>query len=303
MIYCIFAIRYCTIRYVERNLYQPVEVLIRNHEIFPIAEHQHSFFEMVYVYEGTGQFYVKESDCKVEEVTYHTHSLFLIPPETTHRFMIDTHSEYVFIRFVLHYVEDYIGKYMAEIFRDPSRSAEISLNESDKKMTSLLFDFIKREEVSRQMGTNYLQQQWLNSILVLVARNIVHETKDNRLSAKYLTINETNPAVYMLQYIQQHIHQPELLRAENLSKTFHLSPDYIGIYFKRNYQETLQQYIGRNRLKMVENLLLNSSMTVKEIAYKMGYTDSCYLVKSFQKVYGMSPLKYRQEHSHSQNLK
>lgn len=287
----------------KENLYQPVEVLIRNHEIFPIAEHQHSFFEMVYVYEGTGQFYVKESDCKVEEVTYHTHSLFLIPPETTHRFMIDTHSEYVFIRFVLHYVEDYIGKYMAEIFRDPSRSAEISLNESDKKMTSLLFDFIKREEDSRQMETNYLQQQWLNSILVLVARNIVHETKDNRLSAKYLTINETNPAVYMLQYIQQHIHQPELLRAENLSKTFHLSPDYIGIYFKRNYQETLQQYIGRNRLKMVENLLLNSSMTVKEIAYKMGYTDSCYLVKSFQKVYGMSPLKYRQEHSHSQNLK
>ncbi|MDB8997677.1 helix-turn-helix domain-containing protein [Parabacteroides distasonis] len=287
----------------KENLYQPVEVLIRNHEIFPIAEHQHSFFEMVYVYEGTGQFYVKESDCKVEEVTYHTHSLFLIPPETTHRFMIDTHSEYVFIRFVLHYVEDYIGKYMAEIFRDPSRSAEISLNESDKKMTSLLFDFIKREEDSRQMGTNYLQQQWLNSILVLVARNIVHETKDNRLSAKYLTINETNPAVYMLQYIQQHIHQPELLRAENLSKTFHLSPDYIGVYFKRNYQETLQQYIGRNRLKMVENLLLNSSMTVKEIAYKMGYTDSCYLVKSFQKVYGMSPLKYRQEHSHSQNLK
>lgn len=53
----------------------------------------------------------------------------------------------------------------------------------------------------------------------------------------------------MLQYIQQHIHQPELLRAESLSKIFHLSPDYIGIYFKRYYQETLQQYIGRNRLK------------------------------------------------------
>ena len=104
----------------KENLYQPVEVLIRNHEIFPIAEHQHSFFEMVYVREGTGRFYVKESGCKVEEVIYHAHSLFLIPPETTHCFTIDTHSEYVFIRFVLHYVEDYIGKYLAEIFRDSS---------------------------------------------------------------------------------------------------------------------------------------------------------------------------------------
>jgi len=174
-----------------------------------------------------------------------------------------------------------------------------------RTLKSLVADlrFIRKEEDNRQMGTNYLQQQWLNSILVLVARNIVHEAKDECLSVKYLTINETNPAVYMLQYIQQHIHQPELLRAESLSKIFHLSPDYIGIYFKRYYQETLQQYIGRNRLKMVENLLLNSSMTVKEIAYKMGYTDSCYLVKSFQKVYGISPLKYRQEHSQSNNLK
>ena len=162
----------------KENLYQPVEILIRNHEIFPIAEHQHSFFEMVYVHEGTGRFYVKESDCKVEEVIYHAHSLFLIPPETPHCFTIDTHSEYIFIRFVLHYVEDYIGKYLAEIFRDSSRQAEISLNKSDENMVFQLFDFIRKEEDNRQMGTNYLQQQWLNSILVLVARNIVHEAKD-----------------------------------------------------------------------------------------------------------------------------
>ena len=302
LLYLCYKILYYFVMWKE-NLYQPVEILIRNHEIFPIAEHQHSFFEMVYVHEGTGRFYVKESDCKVEEVIYHAHSLFLIPPETPHCFTIDTHSEYIFIRFVLHYVEDYIGKYLAEIFRDSSRQAEISLNKSDENMVFQLFDFIRKEEDNRQMGTNYLQQQWLNSILVLVARNIVHEAKDECLSVKYLTINETNPAGYMLQYIQQHIHQPELLRAESLSKIFHLSPDYIGIYFKRYYQETLQQYIGRNRLKMVENLLLNSSMTVKEIAYKMGYTDSCYLVKSFQKVYGISSLKYRQEHSQSNNLK
>ena len=101
----------------------------------------------------------------------------------------------------------------------------------------------------------------------------------------------------MLQYIQQHIHQPELLNTENLAQTFNLSSNYIGSYFKRNFQETLQQYILRNRLKMVENLLINSKMTVKEIAYKMGYTDSCHLVKSFQKYYGISPFKYRKEHS------
>lgn len=282
----------------KENLYQPVEILIRNHEIFPIAEHQHSFFEMVYVKIGTGQCYVKEAGYKVQEVSYHEKSLFLIPPETTHCFTIDTQSEYVFIRFVIHYVEDYIGKYIAEVFRSPSQQMEILLNRQDEDMVSHLFDFIKCEEECKQEGTNYLQQQWLNSILVIVARNIAHNA-----SFKNFLTGEANSSMYMLQYIQQHIHQPNLLNAENLGKTFNLSPNYIGCYFKRNFQETLQQYIARNRIRMVENLLLNSKMTVKEIAYKMGYTDSCYLVKSFQKVYGMPPLKYRQEHSHSTSLK
>lgn len=103
--------------------------------------------------------------------------------------------------------------------------------------------------------------------------------------------------------LQQHIHQPDLLSAENLGKTFNLSPSYVGCYFKRNFQETLRQYVTRNRIRMVENLLLNSKMTIKEIAYKMGYTDSCYLVKSFRKTCGMSPLKYRREHSLGASLK
>lgn len=281
----------------KENLYQPVEILIRNHEIFPIAEHRHSFFEMVYVKTGTGQFYVEESGYKVQDVSYHGKSLFLISPETTHCFTINTQSEYVFIRFVIHYVEDYIGKYIAEIFRSPSQQAEIRLNRQDKDMVSLLFDFIKREEEYKQEGSNYLQQQWLNSILVIVARNIAHNA-----TFKNFSTGETNSSMYMLQYIQQHIHQPYLLNAENLGKTFNLSPGYVGCYFKRNFQETLQQYIARNRIRMVENLLLNSKMTVKEIAYKMGYTDSCHLVKSFQKVYGIPPLKYRHEYAHDTGL-
>lgn len=276
----------------KENLYQPVEILVRSHEVFPIAEHQHSFFEMAYVGTGTGRFYVKEGGYEVQNVSYHANSLFLIPPETTHCFIIDTHSEYVFIRFAIHYVEDYIGKYIAEVLRSPGWQAEISLDEPDEAVVSLLFDFIRREEGCRQEGSNYLLQQWLNSILVLVARNIVHRGG----GGNHFPAGEANGSIGMLQYIQQHIHRPDLLSAENLGKTFHLSPRYIGYYFKRHFQETLQQYIARNRIKRVEDLLLNSQMTVKEIAYKMGYADSGYLVKSFQKVYGMSPLKYRQEH-------
>ena len=66
----------------KENLYQPVEVLTRKHTKFPIDEHQHSFFEMVYVQSGSGSFYVKEGDFKVQQTNYKSHALFTVSPLT-----------------------------------------------------------------------------------------------------------------------------------------------------------------------------------------------------------------------------
>ena len=31
------------------NLYRPAEILVREHERFPIGEHTHSFYELAYI--------------------------------------------------------------------------------------------------------------------------------------------------------------------------------------------------------------------------------------------------------------
>ena len=40
----------------KENLYRPFEILLREHETFPLKEHQHSFFEAVYIASGGGKF-------------------------------------------------------------------------------------------------------------------------------------------------------------------------------------------------------------------------------------------------------
>ena len=42
-----------------------------------------------------------------------------------------------------------------------------------------------------------------------------------------------------------------------------------------------------------EHLLLNTGMTVKEIAAQTGYVDSCCLSRLFVRHYGVTPLQYR----------
>lgn len=66
----------------KENLYEPVEILIREHEIFPIEEHQHSFFEMAYIISGTGTFYIYNKTSEKKEISYSTDTIFLIPPDT-----------------------------------------------------------------------------------------------------------------------------------------------------------------------------------------------------------------------------
>lgn len=274
----------------KENLYQPVEVLTRKHTVFPIDEHQHSFFEMVYVHSGSGTFYVKEGEYKVQQTEYKSHALFLIPPDTIHRFTIDSDCEYIFIRFTPHYAADYLGKHIEQALYASRQQCEMLLNEKNMKTVCSLFGHIEQEVAYPRKYSNYLLQQWLNSILVITAECLMQESvEDNSVMLK------PDKAMYMLQYIQQHIHQPELLKTKALCNTFNLASSYIGTFFKRNFQEDLQHYIVRNRLKMVKNLLTNTTMSVKEIAAKMGYTDSCYLVKIFRANYGLSPLEYRKK--------
>lgn len=273
----------------KENLYQPVEVLTRRHTKFPIDEHQHSFYEMVYVREGSGTFSVREEGCPIRQCRYRARSLFLIPPDTTHRFTITTCSEYVFIRFTPQYAADYLGRRIEQALGAPAEQCVVVLRPEDARTADLLFGFIEAESAAPRECSNPLIQAWLNSILLLVAGHRLQEID------RQLPLSDPHPdkALYMLQYIQQQIHHPERLTCEALGEKFHLAPSYVGPYFKRHFHEELRSYIRRNRIRAAEHLLAESPLTVKEIAARLGFTDAGYLVKSFRAFHTMTPLEFR----------
>ena len=61
----------------KENLYQQVEILLREHDEFPIGEHQHSFFEMTYILEGSGDFCAHTMGSEREWHIYEAGDLFL----------------------------------------------------------------------------------------------------------------------------------------------------------------------------------------------------------------------------------
>lgn len=278
----------------KENLYQPIEILQREHDDFPIGEHQHSFFEMAYIMKGSGHFSARIINHEKECYTYHENNLFLIPPDRIHLFTIDSHSQYIFIRFTRNYISSYIG-YHIEKCLDIQSKFLLSLSDSDAKTLYNLMNMIAQENMFRHNLSELLLQYYVNCIILLCARNLSE-------TASEYDNTDSNKAQYMLQYIQQHIHQPELLRLNILADKFHLSPTYVGRFFKRNFGEDFRQYVSMNRLRMVEDMLVNTKMSIKEIAARMGYIDSCYLNKLFIQHHHLTPVQFRKKYTATKRI-
>lgn len=63
--------------------------------------------------------------------------------------------------------------------------------------------------------------------------------------------------------------------------------------FKRFHNRTPQEYIIQLKLNKAAALLLTLDLSVKEVATHVGFEDQYHFSRSFKKLYGQSPKKYR----------
>lgn len=107
--------------------------------------------------------------------------------------------------------------------------------------------------------------------------------------------NGPSSVLRIISYLQEHVYQPEMLRMPALAAHFNMSVHYLGEYFKKYTGESVQDYIIRYKLKLVEVRLAYSNMRVREIAQELGFTDESYLSRLFKKYRGATPGMYRKK--------
>lgn len=113
------------------------------------------------------------------------------------------------------------------------------------------------------------------------------------MAGKETVAEQERKSMLIMQYIQSHLRQPELLRLKNLGEQFNLSGNYIGKYFKACCGESLQNYIIRCRLLEAERLLAQTDMNISEIAASLGFTDDSHLSHAFKRSKNMTPREFR----------
>jgi AraC-like DNA-binding protein/quercetin dioxygenase-like cupin family protein len=95
-----------------------------------------------------------------------------------------------------------------------------------------------------------------------------------------------------LAYIRQHFSEP--LTVSDLAARFHFSPDYLTRQIKKIAGATPASLIALYRINKAKQLLVHTSNSVQQIGLDSGYPDMAVFSRTFKKMTGLSPLKYRQ---------
>jgi len=80
-----------------------------------------------------------------------------------------------------------------------------------------------------------------------------------------------------------------------ISGEFNLEYNYISHLFSSKEGITLEQFIIRQKVEKIKELLLYDELTLGEIAWKLGYSSPAYLSNQFRKVTGMTPGEFRNQ--------
>lgn len=79
------------------------------------------------------------------------------------------------------------------------------------------------------------------------------------------------------------------------AEQFHLSPSYFGDQVHKEIGATAQSYLQQKLIEKAKSLLADESLTVNEIAFKLGFDYPNHFTRFFTSKVGVSPTRFRKE--------
>lgn len=95
-----------------------------------------------------------------------------------------------------------------------------------------------------------------------------------------------------------HTHYNETLTTAIIADMIGCNPDHLGRLFKQIRGMTITEALHRRKINRAMSILIETSLSVYQIAAECGFSDQAYFRKIFHRYTGMSPLDYRRKYTY-----
>ncbi len=245
--------------------------------------HVHRTYELYYTISGECRYFIDDRVLSLSE-----NCLVLIPRGIPHRTVYTSQeSERVLLFFSADYINPAILPKLYKIF--PSRLFSAKKGQAEKIMK--IFEKISEEQKKNDEFSQELIKGHLTELFSVILRSGA-----DREGGAY---EKANIVIYdAMQYISAHF--AEEITLKDVATRCAMSECSFSRTFKNVSGFGFKEYLASVRLQKAEQLLINTSLSVSEIAYACGFNDSNYFSSFFSKAKGVSPLKFRKLSSNTE---
>lgn len=186
-----------------------------------------------------------------------------------------------FINQTLHYLEAQYPSHITDNLWELSKENYFLLNNQSLTISANnIINIAKSSDLGKDILTDFAVKDLLVRIMQSQRLNLIEQypIKDNKLS-------------FIIDYIKKNIDKK--LSINHLAQKAYISISNFYKLFKSEFGITPNEFILKERIEKAKSLL-KQYMTINEIAYLTGFSDSNYFIRTFKQMVGVTPKKYQQ---------
>ena len=238
-------------------------------------KHWHRSVEIFALFEGELEFYINEIRYPLQPGEF-----MLVNSNEIHSILSPKKNQTVVLQIPLATFEKY---YTDERFIYFSHSSRLQ----DEEVMRLIREmYLAYQEKKCGYGLK-VQSQFYMLVYLLVTKYRKTEVNEDLIRQN----KNLNKLSAITSYMKENYKKE--LSLESLAKTFGYSPTYLSRMFQKYAKTNYKTCLDNIRLEHATKDLMNTEITIGEIAFNNGFANSKAFAKVFQAKYGMLPSEFR----------
>ncbi len=222
--------------------------------------HGHDFFELEFIIDGKGSYEIDGIEYKIQK-----NSVFLMNPSSVHR-VKNADALLINVMFAHEYKDGTLDVY--DLLKEPPAFS------FDDDVSGFIYELLS-ELVYINDDPDYA---------MLLLRCVLH-----KLGKQFPDKKETNTS-YVRQavlFVQENFYKGVTL--EETARHLRISPAYLSDLFHKQMSVTFKAYLDEIKFSYSKKLLMYTSLSVKEVCFRSGFSDYANFTRRFKLRYGMTP--------------
>ena len=248
------------------------------------------------------------NDCKcltlenaAEKLNEASYDLVISAPENIHLSKRVYGAEDISERYVKRLTEEFLrrGGGLEEITRTVREEVKAAFQDAERA------EFTLREIYTKTAEIIFAKNEWLELYL---SRGSVAATSA-QLEAQLLILYKEYTALFPLsndkteEVILYILNNPEsALKQKTIAQKLYINSSYLSTVFAAQTGMRFVDYLTAVKLRRAAYLLMNTTLSIGEIASRLDYKDISYFSRLFKTRFGMPPSQYRIPYSYTYEI-